>query len=172
VIFDPGDEIAKGLKEFAKQQSISAASFKAIGALSSVNLGSFSWETKKYEPSVQLSEQVELLSLIGDVALQDEEPAVHAHAIVGRKDGKAYGGYLLSASVRPTCEVVSTESPSSLHKKIDPEAAFRSFGCEHLLPRRQCALINVLERIGWHKIHRASLRRRDLKGNEPNAPRP
>jgi predicted DNA-binding protein with PD1-like motif len=31
-------------------------------------------ETKQYEPSVSLDEQVELRSLIGDVALNDGEP--------------------------------------------------------------------------------------------------
>jgi predicted DNA-binding protein with PD1-like motif len=85
VVFTTGDELAKGLSEFATEQGLSAASLKAVGALSSVRLGWFSWESKKYEPSVTLDEQLELLSLIGDVALKDEKPAVHAHAVVGRK---------------------------------------------------------------------------------------
>lgn len=46
----------------------------------SVLLGWFSWEQKNYEPSVTLDQQVELLSLIGDVALKDGKPVVHAHA--------------------------------------------------------------------------------------------
>lgn len=70
LVFETGDELAKGLLEFAEQEKLSAASFKAVGALSSLRLGWFSWESKKYEPSVTLDEQVELLSLIGDVAPQ------------------------------------------------------------------------------------------------------
>jgi uncharacterized protein len=85
-------------------------------------LGWLSWETKRYEPSVTLNEQVELLSLIGDVALKDGEPAVHAHAVIGKKDGTAHGGHLFQAYIRPTCEVVLTESPVHLQKFIDPEA--------------------------------------------------
>jgi predicted DNA-binding protein with PD1-like motif len=70
----------------------------------------------------KLVEQVELLSLIGDVALEGDEPQVHAHLVVGRRDGTAHGGHLLSATVRPTCEIVVTENPQHLQKQIDPES--------------------------------------------------
>jgi predicted DNA-binding protein with PD1-like motif len=119
LVFETGDELAKGLLEFAEQEKLSAASFKAVGALSSLRLG---WESKKYEPSVTLDEQVELLSLIGDVALKDGKPVVHAHAVIGKKDGTAHGGHLLEAHIRPTCEVILTESPIHLQKQIDPQS--------------------------------------------------
>ena len=122
VVFETGDELATGLLKFAKDQKLSAASFKAVGALSSVRLGWFSLESKKYEPAVTLDEQIELLSLIGDVALKDGEPVVHAHAVIGKKDGTAHGGHLLEARIRPTCEVVLTESPVHLQRFIDPES--------------------------------------------------
>jgi predicted DNA-binding protein with PD1-like motif len=122
VIFETGDEIAEGLKRFAIEQKLAGSSFKAIGALSSVKLGWFNWETKKYQTSVDLAEQVELLSLIGDIALKDGEPQVHAHVVVAKSDGTALGGHLQEAHVRPTCEVVLTESPEHLQKQIDPES--------------------------------------------------
>jgi predicted DNA-binding protein with PD1-like motif len=122
LVLQTGDELAEGLLRFAQEQKLSAASFKAIGALSSVRLGWLSWERKRYEPSVTLDEQVELVSLIGDVALQDGEPVVHAHVVIGKKDGTAHGGHLLQAHVRPTCEVVLTESPAHLQKFIDRES--------------------------------------------------
>lgn len=122
LIFETGDEIAKELKQFAKEQGLGGSSFKAIGALSHAKLGWFNWETKKYEPAAILNEQIELLSMIGDIALKDGEPQVHAHLVIGRKDGIAHGGHLLEARVRPTCELVLTESPAHLEKKIDPES--------------------------------------------------
>jgi predicted DNA-binding protein with PD1-like motif len=67
-------------------------------------------------------EQVEVLSLIGDVALQDGEPKVHAHVVVGRADGSTRGGHLVEAHVRPTLELTLTESPAHLHKQFDPES--------------------------------------------------
>lgn len=122
LIFETGDELAEGLLRFAEDQRLSAASFTAVGALSSVRLGWFSWETKQYEPSVTVDEQVELLSLIGDIALRGGEPVVHAHAVIGKKDGTAHGGHLLRALIRPTCELVLTESPAHLQKFVDPES--------------------------------------------------
>ncbi len=122
VIFDTGDEVNQGLTDFAKEQNLADASFKAIGALASVKLGWYNPETKKYQTSVELKEQVELLSLIGDVAQKDGAPIVHAHMVVGRSDGTTAGGHLVSAVVRPTCEVFLVESPAHLSKGLDSES--------------------------------------------------
>src|ERR1700693_150325 len=128
LVFKTGDELAKGLSTFAEEQKLAGASFKAVGALSSVRLGWYSWESKKYEPSLTLDEQVALLSLIGDIALYQGKPAVHAHAVIGRKDGTAHGGHLVEAYIRPTCEVVLTESPAHLQKYFDPESGLVLIG--------------------------------------------
>jgi uncharacterized protein len=122
VILETGDEILAALKSFASAEKLAGSSFKAIGALSTVELGWFNWESKQYQTAVKLEEQVELLSLIGDIALKEGVPQIHAHLVVGRADGTAHGGHLLSATVRPTCEIVLTENPQHLQKQIDPES--------------------------------------------------
>jgi predicted DNA-binding protein with PD1-like motif len=122
IILDTGEEILSSLKSVAHKEHLTGSSFKAIGALSEVELGWFNWNEKDYETAVKLHEQVELLSLIGDIALEDNEPQVHAHVVIGRQDGSAHGGHLLKATVRPTCEIVITESPQHLQKEIDPES--------------------------------------------------
>jgi len=122
LIFETGDEILSSLQDFASAKGLAGSSFKAIGALSRVELGWFNWETKSYQIAVKLDEQVELLSLVGDIALKDAEPQIHAHVVVGRSDGTAHGGHLLSATVRPTCELILSESPEHLRKQIDPES--------------------------------------------------
>lgn len=63
-----------------------------------------------------------MLALVGDVALDEGRPAVHAHAVVGRSDGAARGGHLLAGHVRPTLEVVLSESPAHLRKRYDPSS--------------------------------------------------
>jgi predicted DNA-binding protein with PD1-like motif len=122
LVFDAGDEIVAELNRFAAVQGLGGSSFTAIGALSHVKLAWFDWEAKKYQTAVDLDEQVELLSLIGDVALKDGKPDVHAHVVVGRRDGSAHGGHLVEAQVRPTCELILTEAPLHLQKRIDPES--------------------------------------------------
>jgi predicted DNA-binding protein with PD1-like motif len=64
---------------------------------------------------------VEVLSLIAYIALNEGEPELHAHVVLGRRDGTTRGGHLLEAHVRPTLEVVLTESPDHLKKKTDEQ---------------------------------------------------
>ena len=121
LIFETGDEVMAGLGEFARENGLSAAHLTAIGALSDATLGYFDWEKKDYK-KIPVREQVEVLSLIGDVALKDGEPKVHAHVVVGRSDGTTLGGHLIEARVRPTLEVILTESPAHLRKQVDAES--------------------------------------------------
>jgi predicted DNA-binding protein with PD1-like motif len=120
LIFETGDEAMAGLLQFARANHLGAARFTAIGAFRDVVLGYFDWGTKEYK-KIPVHEQVEVLSLVGDVALQGDEPKVHAHVVVGRSDGSTRGGHLVEGHVRPTLEVILSESPSHLHKQVDAE---------------------------------------------------
>ncbi len=119
LIFEVGDEIAALLDTFAREHDLSASSFKAIGALSSVKLGWYNPETRLYETAVELDEQLELVSLIGDIGKLDGVPVVHAHMVIGRRDGSTAAGHLLHAIVHPTTELFLTEYPTGLVKKHD-----------------------------------------------------
>jgi predicted DNA-binding protein with PD1-like motif len=119
VIFETGDDPVAGLTRFADEQKLGASAFTAIGAFSEATLGYFDWEKKDYE-RIPVKDQVEVLALVGDVALQDGKPKLHAHVVLGRRDGSACGGHLLAARVRPTLEVIVTESPVHLRRKHDP----------------------------------------------------
>lgn len=122
LIMQTGDEVMGTLKDFAARERLSAAQITAIGALSDVVLAYFDWQAKEYR-HIPVREQVEVASLIGDVALgPDGKPAVHIHLVVGRRDGTAMAGHLAEAHVRPTLEVILTESPVHLRKKHDPES--------------------------------------------------
>ena len=88
-----------------------------------MTLGYFDRQSKKYK-EIPIEEQVEVLSLVGDIALKDRAPQVHAHVVVGKSDGTAHGGHILKAHVWPTLEVVLTESPKHLRRKIDAETGW------------------------------------------------
>jgi hypothetical protein len=121
VVLGTGDEVMQCLQSFVKEQRIHAAQITAIGAFSDAILKYFDWETKKYLDN-PVNEQVEVASLIGDVATAPSgEPALHIHLVVGRRDGTAMAGHLGQAHVRPTLEVILTESPAHLRKFKDPE---------------------------------------------------
>jgi predicted DNA-binding protein with PD1-like motif len=120
LIFDRGDEVMAGLKAFAKETGLGGAHFTAIRAFSGAVLGYFDRDRRDYK-KIPIREQVEVLSLIGDVALKDGEPRIHAHVVVGTAEGAARGGHILEARVWPTLEVILSESPRHLRKVHDPE---------------------------------------------------
>lgn len=120
LVFDKGDEVVEQLLAFAKQEKVTAASFTGIGAFSDVTLGFFERERKDYK-RIPLAEQVEVLTLAGDITLKDGTPQVHAHIVVGKADGTAWGGHLVEGHVWPTLELVLVESPAELRRALDEE---------------------------------------------------
>jgi uncharacterized protein len=121
VVLDTGDEAVAYLTAFAKEHRLSASQFTALGAFRDCVLGYFDWEKKDYA-RIPIEEQVEVLALVGDIALNDGEPKLHPHVVVGKSDGTAHGGHLLEAHVRPTLEVIITESPVHLQRQSDRES--------------------------------------------------
>ena len=121
IVFDIGDEVMEGLRAFAREHDLQAAQFTGIGAFSEVTLGYFDWESRDYE-EIPIQEQVEVLTLAGDVAVKGDEPQVHAHVAIGKRDGSAHGGHLMRARVRPTLEVILVESPGHMRKRVNEEA--------------------------------------------------
>lgn len=122
VVLSNGDEAMACLKSFAEAERISGAQVTGIGALARARLAYFDWETKQYQP-IEVGEQVEVASLIGDIAVgPDNKPSVHVHAVLGRRTGAAVAGHLEEAHVRPTLEIIVTESPAHLLKAKDKES--------------------------------------------------
>jgi predicted DNA-binding protein with PD1-like motif len=119
LVFDTGDEVIANLLKFVSDNGLTTGYFTAIGALREVTLGYFNLEKRDYK-RIPLKEQVEVLSLMGNIALDQGKPKIHAHIVVGKSDGTAHGGHLIEAFVRPTLEVILQETPGHLSRKFDP----------------------------------------------------
>lgn len=121
VVLDSGEEAFAALTRFAKEANISAASLTAIGAFERATVGWFDMASKSYR-KIEVNEQCEVLSAIGDVAVGDDgKPSLHVHIVLGLADGSTRGGHLLAGTVRPTLEVVLTEVPAMLRRKKKPD---------------------------------------------------
>jgi len=119
LVFDTGDEVTKELLAFSRSRGITAASLTGIGAFQDVTLGYFELQQRDYR-RIPISEQVEVLSLVGNLAAGDDGPKLHAHVVVGKRDGTAHGGHLIEGRVRPTLEIVLVETPTRLRRRSDP----------------------------------------------------
>src|ERR1700754_3631586 len=117
VLFESGEETFAALTRFANDAGISAASLTAIGAFEKATVGWFDFEKKTYK-RIEIAEQCEVLSAIGDVAVGDDGRAsLHVHVVLGLSDGTTRGGHLMKGLVRPTLEVVLTDTPKHLRRK-------------------------------------------------------
>jgi len=122
VVLDSGDEVMACLKRFIEREKVEAAQLTAIGAFEKAVLGYFDWASKDYQ-RIPIDRQTEVAAFIGDVAhAPDDKPSLHVHCVLGGNDGQAVAGHLLEGHVRPTLEVVLTDSPVHLRKKHDPES--------------------------------------------------
>lgn len=121
LVFERGDEVIEGLLSFAREHELKTARFTGIGALSEVKLAFFDPETREYE-DIPVGEQVEVLNLTGNVAQHEGAPKIHAHMVVGKRDGTALGGHLVEAHVDPTLEVTLVESPEYLEREIEEQS--------------------------------------------------
>lgn len=118
VIFETGYEIASALQQFADRVWQEVVSKPSALFLTRSSVGS-TGRRKSTIPPAFSTNKWNCFRSIGDIALKDGEPQVHAHVVVGRSDGTAHGGHLLEARVRPTCELILAQSPIHLQKKLD-----------------------------------------------------
>lgn len=121
LVLATGDEAMAAITSFARERELRATQFTAIGAFSRVVVAYFDWTTKEYR-HIPVVEQVEVLSLVGGVTLEKGTPKVHAHVVIGKADASAHGGHLVEGVVRPTLEIVLTETPAHLKRRFDAES--------------------------------------------------
>jgi predicted DNA-binding protein with PD1-like motif len=104
LVLRTGDDALDAIKELAVRNRIEGASFSGIGAFQTATIAYWNWDTKEYE-HIEVAEQVEVLTLTGNVARSGNDPRLHAHVVLGRRDGSTIGGHLIRGLVRPTLEV-------------------------------------------------------------------
>jgi predicted DNA-binding protein with PD1-like motif len=124
VIFSRGDEVLSGLTDFAIKYKITAAHFTGIDAIKDATVGWLDLDAKAYHP-IHVNQQVEVLSMMGNVATFNGKPVVHAHLVLGKRDGSTVGGHLWEAHVNPTLEVFVSVDPEPLKKKLDEASGMK-----------------------------------------------
>jgi len=120
VVCDPDDEAVSALTDFARAEDLEASQITGVGGFDRATLGWFDRETRQHRP-IEVEEQSEVLSLIGDVAEGEDGPSLNIHVVLGLRDGTTRGGHLLAGHVYPTLEIIVTENPAELRKVMNPD---------------------------------------------------
>lgn len=120
VIFSPGDDPLAGMTEFAQRYHVQSAHFTAIGSFAHAHLAWLDKQKHMFRV-IPVPGQMEVASLVGDIALANGKPAVHMHCVLASYDGSTLGGHILDASVFPTLEVFVTVDPVPLYKQKQPQ---------------------------------------------------
>src|ERR1700748_1053317 len=98
-VLEMGEEAKAQILALVKKEGIENASFVALGAFEKAVIAYFDWQKKKYQ-NIAVDEQVEVITLVGDIVPDDKgKPSLHAHTVLGRNDGTTRGGHLLEAVV-------------------------------------------------------------------------
>ena len=115
-----GEEVFEALTVFAKKEGITVASISGIGAVTDATLSCYNMETKAYEKQL-LSDDYEVLSLLGNLSMKDDEPFPHIHVVLGKRDLSTIGGHLHSATVSVTLELFVQKVDLNVSRVIDEE---------------------------------------------------
>jgi predicted DNA-binding protein with PD1-like motif len=119
-VLEPDEDPIALLSDRAQAYSLASCQISAVGGFSRVTLGYFERDKRAYR-KIPIDQQVEVLSMLGDIAHDDGKRIVHVHCVVGLSDGTTRGGHLVAAKVWPTLEVIVTEWPAFLQKRFHPE---------------------------------------------------
>ena len=122
---EPGERVLETLIQYCQEQGIAGGALTAIGGFSAVQLKYFDIERMEYQER-EIRKQVEVVSLVGNVALVDGKPYIHAHVALGTRDYRAYAGHLGEATVEPTLEVCLTQLGGPLIRQKDPRTGLEA----------------------------------------------
>jgi hypothetical protein len=119
-VFETDDDVLPLLEQLCEREGIASAKFSAIGGFRSATVAFYDLQARRYEP-IAVHEQVEVISLLGNVTQYEGKPKIHAHCVLGHRDGHTTGGHFLSGIVRPTLELFIEELPQIIQRTDRPE---------------------------------------------------
>lgn len=99
-----GQDLLDSIEFFCHHNQIRCATITGIGAVEKATFGVYNQKSKKYN-KINLNQELEILSLNGNISLFDDQPMVHAHIMFSDLKGKAYGGHLMAGTNVFSCEL-------------------------------------------------------------------
>jgi len=121
---EKGEECLSVLKKLAEERDLSF-SFSMIGGCSQVELGYYGLIDKKYSTKEFSADNIEILSIQGNVAWLEGKPIVHAHGVFSNENYETFGGHVTKLIISATGEVIIDWLPEKLIKKYDENTGLK-----------------------------------------------
>lgn len=117
-MLDSGDEVIATLQRFASEHVTTSAFFHGLGAFREATVAWWNPETVQYE-DIGVNEQVEVLSIQGNLTRVSDGFKVHAHVVLGKRGGATIGGHVKRGVVHPTLELHLAITDEVIHRERD-----------------------------------------------------
>lgn len=126
VRIDRGEEVIEQLTEFCRQENIPSAGVYGIGAADRVVIGLYSVANRQYRKT-ELTGEMEITSLVGNISQKDQEPYLHLHINVCNQEMKILGGHLNECRISATCELIVTPGEGGIGREFDPQTGLNLY---------------------------------------------
>ena len=103
-----GKDLLESLADFCHDNQVKCGIVNVVGSVSNATIGCYDQNKKKYDKTV-INQEMELISLCGNISIQDNRPQVHAHVVMAGKDNQAIGGHLFPGTKIYVCEAYIQE---------------------------------------------------------------
>jgi predicted DNA-binding protein with PD1-like motif len=118
VRLETGEPLVESLTPWLVARGIEYASVTGLGAVQHATFSWFNWEQKVYETH-PFDEQMELVSLVGNVTIREDAPFLHAHVSLGRRDLSLMGGHVNELVARPLLEIWLAQEEDTVKRVLD-----------------------------------------------------
>lgn len=115
-----GEELIESILKLAREENISLGRVSGLAALDKVQISLYAADTKEYLIK-ELTGDMEIVSLEGNIAEKDGEAYLHLHGSVAHDDNIVYGGHMHLAQVSVTAELIVDVIDGKVDRQYDEE---------------------------------------------------
>lgn len=127
LVFEKGEDIISGIKKYCRNNNIDGGWLSGLGAVSKAEVAFYDLNRKKFIQK-EIKEEMEIASLIGNVATFENDIATHIHVVLSDKNMKPLAGHLISATVAATCEIRMEVFDQPLKRKYNNHIGLNLIG--------------------------------------------
>lgn len=91
-------DLQRSLTEFAIKSRMQMATLFVIGAVKRAAVDFYDQQAKVYR-QIQIEENMEILTCMGNVSIKENRPFVHCHATFSNSSGETLGGHLAEGTI-------------------------------------------------------------------------